>query len=870
MKKIYKLLTILIATVAFGGGLQAQIFFTQDFQGTMGANGIPATWTETGLSTDGIYMVGTSVQANSAGFWPVPAHTNFAMSNDDACNCDKSVDRLILPTQNFVAITGGLELIVDLYQDGLYGNAGDVQVSINGGTTWTTIYAIPSVVGWQDNTTISLNAFVGQSAVMIAFRENDNAQWATGLAVDNVRLNQTASSVDAALTNSSPREYTLMPLAQTIAMPVEATVSNVGTTTIATASVTTNIYLAPNFTTPVTTLNGTATALAAGASSNITMGTFTPAGAGGYLFEHIVSAVGDPNAINDTLFYGLTVTDSIYARDNATASAAIGVNGVGNTATLGNVFEARANQTLSTVTFATNGVGAGPALGDTTQVLLYATTGGVPSGAPLATSAFFIYTAVDTGAVVRTVQINGATGLDLVAGTKYFVGLKEFATTDNLGTFVSDEIFTPNTTFASIDGGAWTPLETFGFPNPALLRANFASSCSTFGFMPTTTDASCGIADGTATANPSGGTAPYTYVWDANAGGQTTATATGLAAGTYIVNVTDNVGCTGADTITVVNPNAPTGATSATNPSCGTPDGTATATGSGGTAPYTYQWSANAGSQTTATATALGAGTYTVIITDAASCAVTLTVTLTTPAGPSSAAVETAAVSCNGAADGEATATAAGGTAPYTYLWSAAAANQTTSTATGLTAGTYDVTITDANGCTSTSSAIVTEPTAVTATVVDNLNGTATATPAGGTAPYTYLWDDAAAQTTATATGLNDNQLYTVTITDANGCTATATVTATLGLEDLANTMEVIAFPNPAGDQLTIVFTFNTNEDATIRLYNNLGQIVETSSLVQVLSGQLELNTAGIAAGMYRLEVATSHASVTKQIVIAH
>ena len=118
-------------------------------------------------------------------------------------------------------------------------------------------------------------------------------------------------------------------------------------------------------------------------------------------------------------------------------------------------------------------------------------------------------------------------------------------------------------------------------------------------------------------------------------------------------------------------------------------------------------------------------------------------------------------VSCYDGADGSATITATGGTAPYTYLWSD---GQTTATATGLGAGTYSVTATDANGCTTSQTVTVNEPTAL-SNLMSSTNvscnaftdGTATITVSGGTAPYTYLWSDG--QVTATATGLGAGYL---------------------------------------------------------------------------------------------------------------
>ena len=145
--------------------------------------------------------------------------------------------------------------------------------------------------------------------------------------------------------------------------------------------------------------------------------------------------------------------------------------------------------------------------------------------------------------------------------------------------------------------------------------------------------------------------------------------------------------------------------------------------------------------------------------------------------------VEDAVVLCFGDDNGELTVVAMGGTPDYTYEWDAAAGGQTTATATSLVAGTYSVTVTDANGCEEITTGTVSEPTDLTATTTTTdvgcngeATGTATVVAMGGTPDYTYLWDDAAAQTTATATGLIAGT-YNVTVTDANGCEEVATAT---------------------------------------------------------------------------------------------
>ena len=132
------------------------------------------------------------------------------------------------------------------------------------------------------------------------------------------------------------------------------------------------------------------------------------------------------------------------------------------------------------------------------------------------------------------------------------------------------------------------------------------------------TDATFGGCDGTATVTVSGGVTPYTYLWDGSAGFQATITAVGLCAGTYYVTVTDANGDT-LVTSEMVNESSGTSltaTTSSTDANAGLCDGTATVTATGGTPPYTYQWDGNTGNQTGATATNLCSGTYSVTVID--------------------------------------------------------------------------------------------------------------------------------------------------------------------------------------------------------------------------------------------------------------
>ena len=290
---------------------------------------------------------------------------------------------------------------------------------------------------------------------------------------------------------------------------------------------------------------------------------------------------------------------------------------------------------------------------------------------------------------------------------------------------------------------------------------------------PVVSNVSCfGMINGTATVTPTGGSAPYTYSW--NPGGQTTTSVSGLPAGVYTITVTDANGCTITTLIQVTQPALLTSAiTASANVSCfGGSNGSATISASGGTYNYTYHWSNN---QNTSTATGLTAGNYSVIVTDAHGCTSTNAVVITQPATPLISFVSSNPVSCFGTNDGSATVSASGATPNYTYSWSTIPV-ETTANVTDLYAGVYTVTVTDANGCTSTNTVSIATPTGLTfsAPVINNVNcfgnstGSATAAATGGNPPYTYLWNPTA-QTTSTATGLPAG-IYTVTVTDNNGC----------------------------------------------------------------------------------------------------
>jgi PKD repeat protein len=276
----------------------------------------------------------------------------------------------------------------------------------------------------------------------------------------------------------------------------------------------------------------------------------------------------------------------------------------------------------------------------------------------------------------------------------------------------------------------------------------------------------------------------------------------GLKAGLYNVTVTSSDGCVASGQATVVQPAVLTlSSTGNMILLCnGDPTGAGSFTAAGGTAPYTFNTLVNTAgatltpSATSVTVTDAGGGTITVQVTDAHMCTAEASIIVTEPPALNIAATTTN-ISCYGGNTGMIITTVTGGTPPYIYAWTASGGGSGltagASNQSGLTAGNYDLTVTDANGCTANGAWTLTQPTAlvVTVTTDDNLIGTCSSAqldaavtggvePAGG---YIFSWSP--------ASGLNATNIanpvaapastttYTVTVTDANGCIKTGSVT---------------------------------------------------------------------------------------------
>ncbi|MDX2361844.1 MAG: PKD domain-containing protein [Crocinitomicaceae bacterium] len=284
---------------------------------------------------------------------------------------------------------------------------------------------------------------------------------------------------------------------------------------------------------------------------------------------------------------------------------------------------------------------------------------------------------------------------------------------------------------------------------------------------------------GQAIVNITGGTPPYTIQWTTTPT-QLGDTAFAVDPGSYSVIVTDANSCVTVESFVIAGASSMILTPSATDvTACGANDGTLNVGVSGNTGTPTYLWTP--GGYTTANVTNVPPGTYSVMVTDD-SCSASGTVTILDAANVIVTANLTD-ITCPTDSDGSATiASISGGLGPYTYSWNSTPV-QTGNSATNLPFGFYTVTATDQNGCTGTYSFGITGPVAMSdsigmtpASCAETEDGTASVVVTGGTPNYTYSWNSSPTQTGSTATGLEGHILYTVTITDDNGCILTDSI----------------------------------------------------------------------------------------------
>ncbi len=573
-------------------------------------------------------------------------------------------------------------------------STGDVEVS-NNGTSWITVHSSHTGLLQHEQTPnpqfvdVDISAWAAnQPTVYVRFKWTGEYDYYWF--VDDVEI-YSKSPYDAALFSATNlNEYSVVPKPHynNQPLPLTATVKNVGGTSFTGAQVRFNVYDGNTNNVIHTVLSNTSGPVAAGSTVDLTAASYAiPNDTGYYITEYIVSIpLQDADSSNDTLYRYFWITDSIYARDEAMFTATLdGALGIasGGTVIMGQNFQLSVADKLSRVSFYVTG----PAIGDTTQIFLYSTDG---TGAPLnllAQSNPYIFTT----AAEQWVNLTFSTGTQSLTPGTYYIGVKDFTATDNLGLAYNNNHFTPNKTWIKVNANAWQTTESAGFPVAYVLRPYFVCA----GYMPfIQPSGNVGLCQGAnTTLTSSSGTA---YLW--TPGNETTQSIIVTTPGTYSVSVTNSYGCSALSIpVTVSQVNNPVINLGNDTTVCGY---IALDAGSGYAS---YSWSG--GSSNTQYLNASTTGQYIVVVTDTFGCVGLDTINVTVTSGP---AINLGAdlVLCH-----YETAVLYAGQGFASYLWNDSSTSQTLTVdinTAGIGSNNYFVVVTDVNNCVATDTVNIT------------------------------------------------------------------------------------------------------------------------------------------------------------------
>ena len=441
------------------------------------------------------------------------------------------------------------------------------------------------------------------------------------------------------------------------------------------------------------------------------------------------------------------------------------------------------------------------------------------------------------GAMDGSAQVFGAGG---VGPYTFLWNTSDTSTTlSNLGVGTYNVVVT--------DANGCTTIDTVSLNEPSVFTLSAGIQSNYNGYH-----ISCaGGANGQVAALATGGTGPYTYNWS---NGSNSTAQNNLAAGTYIINVSDANGCSAADTLTLIEPPVLSSIASVSsnyngfNISCqGAQDGIANANTQGGVTPYSINWSNGASG---ATVNNLGAGVYSVTIQDANGCSTNASVNLTEPAGVTVTATSSSA-SCYGSTDGSASIAVAGGIGSYNIQWSNGATGLNLA---GIPSNWYSFTITTSPNCFLTDSIWVDQPTplviqvdTIPPTCISAFDGEINVVAFGGTPGYQYFLNGNAFSGFEDELGTDSLEIVAV---DMNNCDTT------MVLAMPAQTQSCLFIPNwftPNGNNQEDIWRIEGFEYENLRLkvFNVMGQLIYTTESSTYIPWNGNYNGSPLPEGDY-------------------
>lgn len=367
-----------------------------------------------------------------------------------------------------------------------------------------------------------------------------------------------------------------------------------------------------------------------------------------------------------------------------------------------------------------------------------------------------------------------------------------------------------------------------------------------------------GNQNGVVTIQAQGGVQPFTYALN-NGNFSTQNTFDNLGANTYAALARDANGCIYTESFTLTEPPRIEVQFTKVDETCGNANGVLVGFPAGGHAPYRFKW--NTG-DTSAVLTALKSGSYHLTVTDARDCSVMSMATLENLTGPIVLG-DVTNLQCSGSPDGAIQLTVIGGTQPLDYKWSN---GLRTPQVYNLTAGVYTVTVTDMHKCANEKTFTLVEPAPMqlsAETGAANGDWFINLMVAGGIPPYSYLWSNG--ETTEDIFNLVPG-VYTVDVTDREGCIETLSVTVgTTSAYEPAWAAQVQVFPNPVQEQLQIVLDLPEWAESRISLFDINGRLAVPPQTLR--QKQMPIDLSRLPAGVYLLRIEHNNRFIYRRVV---
>ena len=738
--------------------LPSGVLFYEGFENST-IPALPSGWSAFGVS-DEPFITGTAGnapgQANANGFWDVPLHGIFALTNDDICNCDKSQERLRSRAFDLVGLQN-IQLQFSAYQDGSAGQSATVEISTSD-LPWTSLYAIPPSSNWKTHRIEIPNAFL-QEGFKFRFRYDDNGNYASGLAVDDIYLYRDDAarfalesfySIDGDALGSG-QFYEQIPVSQAreARLIFGATVAN-------DADQRKNAQLAVDVQGPVVFGDTTASwHLVANNTRLIRFDEnrrFTPHLSGTYnLAAAILTDSGDSDLSDNYHMASFTVGDTLYQRTANSGSNTAGVWLEQQGDRYGSVYHMFKGDTVDAVYVR---IHPSTHAGARFRVKIFSfdtLTSSSFSSSPIAVASGDIGTSMRIPLTTHVSRGKQLLVIEKESGSERLV----------IGADPSQEALEGNALTRKA-GQDWKSFSLF--PQTALVLSAIDTACPGY-ITSTITDETClDEDDGMISTEVFGANIPFTYNWSNGAGN--VSSIEDLAPGFYDLFVIDAQNCIYEKNFEIHAAEAVVFNPILTLDSCARSTGVIDLNISGGDEPFSLTWNGKAGSTMESE---LSMGNYAIQLSDENGCQASTNVSLggTEDIGIVFLVDNSDCLDSNGSIE-----VTPFGTAPFSYAWSN---GDSAALVSSLFAGIYHVTLTDSVGCTTSSTTWVNDvngPSTSVSSISDvgcfgQADGSVSLTTGGGLPPYIYSWSNGA--TIEDLTGLEPGT-YTLTVSDTAGC----------------------------------------------------------------------------------------------------